>query len=153
MPGSGVFFGVLKMSIRIPITLSPHSTNNGKPGGYYVLAQRLFPNGAPVLAKQQWVGFSDGLVITVQHPGDWNSLLKMAINRPMLNGHSVTWLSPVHLYPMTQGFRVYIPKAILEPPAEAQKKKTTGLFCRSGNLYWLKIPAVSGDVLLERKEL
>ncbi len=61
--------------IKIPVTLSPHYGDKG-PKGFYILAQRLWPEGAPILNKVQWVGYFGTLIVTVQHPGEWNSLLK-----------------------------------------------------------------------------
>jgi hypothetical protein len=139
--------------IRINVTLSPH-VQKGKPSGYYVLAERLFPRGAPILAKKQFVGFSDGLIVTVSHPVVARSVLSMAVHVPRLAGNPVTWLSEAHLYPMSLGFRAYVPRKVLKAQsAEVPRFITTGVFRGEGNLFWLWIPAVSGDVLLGRKEL
>ena len=134
--------------IRIPVTLSPHICG-GSPRGYCVLAQRLFPNGAPILAKAQWMGFQDGLIITVDHPAECDTLLKMAIRFP-----SVTWLAPAKLWPMSKGFKSYIPGTILKPEsAEASKIEVTGVFQQKEGLFYLSIPALDGEVLLGRKAL
>jgi hypothetical protein len=138
--------------IRIPVTLTPHY-QSGKPSGYYLLAQRLFPRGAPILVKQQFAGFSDGLVVTVNHPPQLDTPLKMAVVCPVIGGQGVTWLSKVSIYPMSMGFRMYIPGNILKPPTGALNFETTGIFHGAGELYWLHVPAVSSDILLGRKAL
>ena len=137
--------------IRIPVTLSPHVVNE-TPRGYYVLAQRLFPNGAPILTKQQWIGYANGcLIITVNVPHEWNSLLKMAINCPTIGTLPVTWLAPAKLWPMPKGFRSYIPGFILKPnSSKANKIEMTGIFKQYLNLFWLELPKVSGEILLGR---
>ena len=138
--------------IRIPVTLTPHY-QKGKPSGYYLLAQRLFPRGAPILVKQQFAGFSDGLIVTVNHPAHLDTVLKMAVTYPCLT-NSVTWLSKTAIIPMSMGFRMYIPGTILIPPqGERRNFETTGVFRRLGEMYWLHVPAVSGDILFGRKRL
>jgi hypothetical protein len=122
------------------------------------LARQLFPNGAPILAKQQFVGFANGLVITAEHNGQWDSLLKMAIHCPQLRGEAVTWLSPASLYPMCNGFKSYVSGKIFRPAsAEAKKVECRGFFrdwSIGGNLiYWLRVPAISGDVLLRKEKI
>jgi hypothetical protein len=139
--------------VRINVTMSPH-VQKGRPSGYYVLAERLFPRGAPILVKQQYVGYSEGLVITVAHPAGVKSVLSMAVNVPRLGDKPVTWLAEAHLYPMRLGFRAYVAGRVLKARStETPRYMTTGLFRGEGELYWLWIPAVSGDVLLGRKEL
>jgi hypothetical protein len=139
--------------IRIPVTLSPHIVK-GSPRGYYVLAQRLFPNGAPILAKAQWIGFNGALVITVEHPHEWDSLLKMAVKCPDFIEGRVSWLAPAKVWPMSKGFRTYIPGTILKPkPAEASKVESMGTFQQVGSIFYLSIPAIDGEVLLGRKEI
>jgi hypothetical protein len=139
--------------IRINVTLSPH-VQKGKPTGYYVIAERLFPRGTPILVKQQFVGYSNGLVISVAHPPQVESVLGMGVICNLLSGRPVTWLSTAPLYTLPGGFRSYVNGRVLKPhSAEARKFTTTGIFRGYGELYWLEIPAVSGDVLLGRKEL
>jgi len=137
--------------IRIPVSLCPHVVK-GKPRGYYVLCQRIFPRGAPILVKQQFVGFCGALVITANHPPQSDSVLKMAIYCPMLGGEGVTWLGGAPIYPMPMGFRAYVSRDILGPTtAEARKVETTGIFMRNGDVFYVKIPLLSGDVMLGRK--
>jgi len=139
--------------IQIPVTLSPHF-GGGKPKGYYLIAQRLFPDGAPILSKHQFVGFDGSLVVTVQHPGEWDTVLKMAIYVSKLEDEPTTWLSKAHLYPMPMGFRMYIPGTVLKPKsAEVQKIETIGVFCKWGLVYYVYVPKISGEILLGRKEL
>jgi len=146
------------MSVRIPITLSPHIVN-GKPRGFYLLAQRLFPNGAPTLTKRQYIGFNKRLLITVEHDRTWDTLLKVALHAGKLNDESVTWLTPTPIYPMPKGFRAYIPGTIIKPAsAESQKVEGIGVFRRaifgvSRDVYYLEILKLTAEVLLGRKDL
>jgi hypothetical protein len=114
------------------------------------LAQRLFPNGSPILAKAQWIGFNGQcLILTVDYPFENDTLLKMAIRCPF-----ATWLAPAKLWPMSKGFKSYIPGTILKPEsAEAAKIETTGVFTRYSGLFFLKILILDGEVLLGRKGL
>ncbi len=141
--------------IRINVTLYPH-VQKGKASGYYVLAERLFPRGAPILVKQQFVGYggAGGLILTVAHPPQSDSVIKMAVVHSVVNGKPVTWLSTAPLYQLGSGFRMYINGRVMQPrSAEVGKFQTTGLFRGAGELYWLEIPAVTGDVILGRKEM
>lgn len=135
--------------IRVPVSLSPHIIG-GKPRGFYLLVQRLFPNGAPILRKQQWLGFNGRcLQVTVDYSPDCDSLLKMAIRYP-----AVTWLAPAKLWPMAMGFKSYIPGTILKPEsAEVGKVETMGVFKQESDLFFLEIPLLDGEILLGRKEL
>ena len=141
--------------IRINVTLYPH-VQRGKASGYYVLAERLFPRGAPILVKQQFVGYggSGGLILTVAHPPQSDTVIKMAVVHPLIGGEPVTWLSTAPLYQLGSGFRMYIAGKVMRPrSAEVGKFLTTGMFRGAGELYWLEIPAVTGDVILGRKEM
>jgi len=148
------------MNIRIPVTLSPHIVK-GKPRGYYLLAQRLFPNGAPILRKDQFVGFSGGfMVITVARQNTWNTLMHMAIYASDVYGEIFAWLDSCKLYPMNKGFRAYIPGTILRPPSAGSKKvETFGLFQKTAfggdvaDMWYVKVPDVSAEVLLGSKRL
>lgn len=139
--------------IPIPVTLSPHFVN-GKPRGYYLLAQRLFPNGSPALNKKQWLGFHEGnLIVTASFPSEWNSLMSMAVNCPSIEGKPFMWLAPAKLWPMPMGFRTYIPGTILKPDVGSSKVETTGVFKQYMSLFWLSLTEVTGEVLLGRKTL
>jgi len=146
------------MSVRIPITLSSHIVN-GKPRGFYLLAQRLFPNGAPSLTKQQYIGFNGRLFVTVEHDRTWDTLLKVALHAEKLNDKHISWLTPTPIYPMPKGFRAYIPGTIIKPAsAESQKVEGIGVFRRaifgvSRDAYYLEILKLTAEVLLGRKEL
>lgn len=137
--------------IKIPVTLSPHYGDKG-PKGFYILAQRLWPGGAPILNKMQWVGYFGTLIVTVQHPGEWNSLLKMSIYAGELDGRNVHWLDKGSLYPMSMGFRMYVPGRILKPKSK-DRIETIGIFRKCRDIYYLEVPKLSGDVLLKRKKL
>lgn len=133
--------------IRVPVTLSPHVVK-GVPRGYYVLAQRLFPKGAPIIAKQQWIGFDgENLIVTAQHKPQCKSLLEMAVHHA-----GRTWLAPAKIWPMPQGFRSYIPASILKAKA-GPRIVTYGIFNVTDRVAWLDIPKLNGEVLLGRKEL
>jgi len=146
------------MSVRIPVTLSPHIVN-GQSRGFYLLAQKLFPNGAPTLSKQQFIGFNGQLIVTVEHDRTWDTLLKIALHASKLNDESVTWLTPTPIYPMPKGFRAYIPGTIIKPAsAGVEKVEGIGVFRRavfgvSKDVYYLEILKLSAEVLLGRKEL
>jgi hypothetical protein len=150
--------------IRIPITLSQHIVG-GKPRGFYLLAQRLFPNGAPILRKDQFVGFNGSLIVTVARHNAWDSLLKLGVYADIveINKH-VIWFERAALYPMSKGFRMYIPGTVLTPtmfqqPVHESKIETTGIFHKHDfcggvePLFYLEIPLISADVLLGRKQL
>lgn len=139
---------------------------DGKPRGYYLLAQRLFQRGAPILRKQQWIGFADRLVVTVDYPVEYDSLLKMVVGcttvgtGPVIGGdrRTVTWLASAKLWPMAKGFKTYIPSSILTPTSSPcggvyKAIHTHGLFSTTEMLSWLEIPILDGEVLLRRKEL
>lgn len=145
--------------IRIPVTMSPHIVD-GNPRGYYLLAQRLFPNGAPILRKDQFVGFNGSLIVTVARHNTWDTLMDMNVYARDIGKNTAAWFGKTKLYPMNKGFRMYIPGTILKPPsAEAVCKQTTGIFSQFrfyggvDDLYYLEIPSIGGDVLLGRKEL
>ena len=139
--------------IPVPISLSPHIVD-GKPRGYYIIAQRLFPKERPILFRQQFVGFTQNLVFTIAHPGKWDTLLKMAIYVPHLEPASVSWLSATKMYPAGTGVRIYLPGTILKPTTAGVKKvETMGSLCRVGDIYYLDIPKLNADILLGRKEL
>jgi hypothetical protein len=139
--------------IRIPVTLSPHF-QGGKPSGYYVLAQRLFPRGAPPLMRYQWIGFSKNcLIVTVGRPVDDSSLVSMAVKHAVIDGNPTSWLATAKLWTMAMGFKTYIPGTILKPKLDAPKIETTGIFKQFGEIFYLTIPKIDGEVLLGRKEL
>ena len=137
--------------IKIPVTLSPHYGDKG-PKGFYILAQRLWPGGAPILNKQQWVGFFGSLIVTVQHPGKWDTLLKMGIYAGNLEDRNVQWLDKGSLYPMSMGFRMYIPGRLLKPKSR-DRIETIGIFRKCREIYYLEVPKLSAEVLLGRQVL
>ena len=140
-------------SISVNVTISPHSVE-GKPRGYYVIVRDLFPNGSPILVRQQWIGFSEGLVITVEHNHQWDSLLKMAINCPALGERAVTWLAPAKMWATSKGFRTYVPGTILKPKSDSKCHYSIGYFKSArGDLYYIYLPEITGEILLGRKEL
>lgn len=149
--------------IQIPVTLSPHGVD-GKPRGFYLLAQRLFTKGSPILRKDQFIGFNGSLIVTVARHNAWDSLVKMGVYAHLLDSTRVFWYDKAALYPMTKGFRMYIPGTVLTPgmfqsPAVVSKIETTGIFRKHDfyggiePLFYLEIPLISGDVLLGRKQL
>lgn len=143
--------------ISVPVTFSPHIVN-GKPRGYYLLVQSLFPNGAPILRRDQFVGFMGGhLIVTVSRHHTWNTLFRMAIH-PQWDEHSVTWLDSCKLYRMSKGFRMYIPGTVLCPTsAESKKVETMGIFKKwtyGGGIepmFFVELPVVSAEVLLGKE--
>ena len=146
------------MAVRISVALSPH-VQQGKPTGYALIAERLFTKKIK-LVKRQFLGFSDGLIITVggiEH-FEWDSVLKMAIMLPILAGRPANWLAPAPIYASPGGFRSYIPGHILKPSsAEETASHLWGEFCDcpvgDTKLYYLRVPLLDGDVLLGRKKL
>jgi hypothetical protein len=138
--------------IRIPVTLSPHIVK-GEPRGYYALFQRIFPRGAPILVKQQFLGFTQSLLVTACHPPQCETLLHMAIVCPVLGGNGVSWLHSASVFPMGGGFKAYLSRSILPAKLESKKVVTTGLFCRSGDIFFVQLPILTGDVLLRKKEI
>lgn len=145
--------------IKIPVTMTPH-VQGGKPTGYYLLAQRLFVRKVELL-RTQFVGYSDGLILTVggiEHR-QWTTLLSMAVMLPLLDGKPISWLSPVAQYKSAGGFRTYLPGSVILQPTSAEEPPTHlyGEFssCAVGEstLYYLRVPLLNGDVLLGRKKL
>jgi len=144
--------------IKIPITMTPH-VQKGKPTGYYLIAQRLFVK--PVeLVRAQFVGYSDGLALTVGgiERFQWDTVLKMAVKLPLLDGKPVNWLSSIALYPSAGGFRAYIPGPVFRPESvEEPPTHLIGEFSScpvaDATLYYLRVPMLSGDVLLGKKRL
>jgi hypothetical protein len=144
--------------LRISVAMSPH-IQQGKPTGYYMIAERLFAKKIK-LVKRQFLGFSDGLLITVggiEHR-EWDSVLKMAINLPTLAGKPVNWLTPVPIYNSPGGFRSYIPGKILKPTSPEEKvSHLWGEFCEcpvgDTKLYFVRVPLLDGDVLLGRRKI
>lgn len=105
------------------------------------------------MVKQQFVGFTDCMIVTAAHPPSAGTPLAMAVTYPVLD-KPVTWLAVTALYPMNLGFRMYIPGTILIPDsAEAPKIMTTGIVHKFGEVFYVEIPRVTGDILLRRKRL
>jgi len=148
--------------IRIPVSLSPHIVN-GKPRGYYVLAERLFAkNKNPHLVRNQFVGVAKSLVISVSHNSTWDTLLEMSISIPHLpsapqRANRVYWLDKAKLYPINMGFRAYVPGSVLKPEPDAEKIETMGEFKRfqmgTTDLFYLEIPIITLDILLGKEKL
>ena len=145
------------MNIKIPITLSPHVVGD-KPRCYYLLAQRLFPNGSPILRADQFIGFSDGsLILSVDRHNTWNTLFEMMLHTMDIKEPRFIWLAKAKLFGMAKGFRAYIPGTILKPTsAESGKINATGIFTNItfgegiSPLFYLKIPIITADILLGR---
>lgn len=145
--------------IKIPVSLSPHIVA-GKPRGYYLLAQRLFPNGAPILRRDQFAGFNGCLIVTVARHNKWNTFFDMCIQVRKLHEQAISWFGSTKLYPMNKGFRMYIPGSILKPPsADSKKIETIGIFRKHeyfggvGSLYYLELQEFTAEVLLGKKKL
>ena len=139
-------------SIKVPISLSPHIVD-GKPRGYYIIAQRLWQQ-QPILFRHQFVGFTKNLVFTVAHPGHLDSVLKMAVYNPHLNDAPVSWISKAKMYPAGTGVRIYLPGSILKPTSAGVKKiETMGCLCVVQEIYYLNVPKLNADILFGRKEL
>lgn len=145
--------------VKIQTTLSPHIVD-GKPRGYYLIAQRLFTHGLPILRRDQFVGFSRGLVVTIERHRTWQSLLDIGLRAQSLGGQSVSWLGKIKMYQMSAGFRMYIPGTILKPTsADSKKIETWGIFDKEiygagiSPLYYLKVPIVTAEVLLGKERL
>lgn len=141
--------------IRIPISICPHFSA-GKPRGTYILAKRLFREGNPILAKQQWVGFNGFLFITVVHPSLWNSIFKITNYIKELDGQKIIWLGGCHLTNLAGGFKAYLPEYILKA-TKPGRIECTGIFRKyeapGFEIFYLEIPKLSADVLFGRKEL
>jgi len=142
-------------AIKIPASICPHFTK-GKGRGHYIVGKRLFAKGAPILNKQQFVGFNGFLFVTVDHPGEYDTVFKMSQYVTHLNGRAVTWLGSAHLYPYQKGFRLYVPEHVLK----AEKPNTIegiGVFRKHKapgfEIYYLEILKFTAEVLLGRKEL
>lgn len=143
--------------IRTPVTLSPHFVK-GKPGGYYVVVTRLFPNGNPPLLRRQFVGVGRHLILSVGRNNTWDSVIKMQVNVPKIDGEDIIWLSSTKLYPINMGFRVYIPGRVWKPKsAEARKVQTIGEFRRfefgTTDLFYLEVPKVTKNVIYGTEDL
>jgi hypothetical protein len=147
--------------IRIPITLSPHIPS-GKPRGYYVLAHRLFPKGAPILRREQFVGFNgESMVLSVEYPAKWASLVAMNIyaDVSLSTGHRRTfWFDKCKLTPMHMGFRIYLPSRILRPGSKQEKIETTGIFQQvdygsNNSIFYLELPKITPRVVLGQEIL
>lgn len=147
--------------IKIPVTISPHIVN-GKPRGYYIIAERLFTKGNPHLIRTQFVGHTqDGLIISVGRHIKWDTLYKLGIQVPHLEAMEqkrVIWLSPTKIYPFNMGFRAYIPGTVLKPEsAEAKKIQTMGFFKRfqigTTDLLYLEVPLITPDIMLGKTKL
>lgn len=137
------------------VTFSPHIVE-GKPRGYYLIMPYLFPNGTPILRRDQFAGFDGrGLIVTLSRHNAWNTLKHMAIQIPKL----ATWLGTCRLYVQKHGVRIYLPSSVLKPtPAEEKRELRAELLKESfgagvADLWYVRIPGVDADVLLGRKKL
>ena len=139
---------------RVPMTLSPHYVN-GKARGFYLLAQRIWPGGAPILNKKQFIGFNGQcLLVTVEHNGLWKTPLQIFMRAGALQEKGMMWMCAAPLYPMSKGFRMYVPGNILLPRSEGNIV-TFGVFQYDvpTKIYFLEIPEITGNVLLGRIEI
>lgn len=143
------------VAVKIPISICPHFSG-GKPRGHYILAKRLFTKSQPILAKQQFVGFNGFLFITVVHPSQWDTTFKMACAITEMDQQPIKWLGTTHLYPLSGGFKAYLPEDILKAK-EPGRIEDVGIFRKyeapGFNIYYLEIPKLNAEVLLGRKEL
>jgi hypothetical protein len=142
-------------TVKITTSICPHFVKD-EGRGHYIICRKLFRNGAPILAKQQFVGFNGFLFVTVGHPGEWNSVFKMSQYVTQLDGRPVTWLGSANLYTYSQGFRAYIPEYILKAK-EPGRIESVGIFRKHTapkfEIYYLELPKITAEVLLGRKEL
>lgn len=142
-------------AVTIPISICPHFSQ-GKARGHYILAKRLFLHEQPILVKRQYVGFNGFLFVTVVHPSEWDTTFKTAIQISQMDDRKVIWLGTANLYPLKGGFKVYLMESILKAKEPGRiegigifrKYKAPGFEC-----FYLEIPKLNADVLLERKEL
>jgi len=144
--------------VRVPITMSVH-VQQGKATGYYLIAKSLFRQKV-VLGRRQFAGYSDSLILTVggiEH-FEWDSVLKMAVNLPVLGDRPVNWLMPISQYASPGGFRMYLPGKLLMPTSA--EETMTNLYgewekvtVADTTLYYLRVPLIGGDVLLGRRKL
>lgn len=141
--------------INIPISLCPHFSG-GKPRGFYVLAKRLFKEGAPILVKQQFIGYNGFLFVTVVHPAQWNTVFKIANHIKELDGRKVIWLGGAHLTSLSGGFKVYLREDIMKA-CEPGRIEGTGVFRKHKSLgfecYYLELPKITGKILLGQEKL
>jgi len=150
------------MDIKIPVTFSPHFVKN-VPRGYYLLAERLFTKELPILEKIQFVGFNQGLIISVERDRKLDSVTKMNTIIHTLDGEKATWFKTAKLFPMIMGFRAYIPRTILAPSRSSKRISTIGYFCKHEvgfinheqyiPLYFLRVPLITKDIIVNRKEI
>ncbi len=142
-------------AVTIPISICPHFSQ-GKPRGHYILAKKLFQKNPPILAKQQYVGFSGFLFVTVVHPAKWDTILRIAYKVLKMNQRPIVWLGTTHLTPLAGGFKAYLPEHILKANKPG-RIEGIGIFRKyeapGFNIYYLEIPKLTAEVLLGRKEL
>ncbi len=131
--------------VKITATLSPHMVK-GKPRGFSLLAQRLFVNGAPILTKQQYIGHNGNLIVTVGYNGEWDTILKIATQMNVLDGKVITWFDYGKLYPMSMGFRMYIPGRVLRPTS-AERVVTPAIFRKCAGVFYLELQNVTTETL------
>jgi len=90
------------------------------------------------------------------HPSEWDSLVKVAVYAPVLGGKPVSWFSTVQQYLQGTGVRFYLPGSVLRP-ASAGSIEMMGDLCKasygSGDVYYISIPRIDGDIILGRREL
>lgn len=142
-------------AVRIPISICPHFSQ-GKPRGHYVLAKRLFGDDPPILAKQQYVGYNGFLFITVVHPAQYDTIFKMICGIREMDDRPIDWLGTTHLYPMTRGFKAYLPGHILKVDTP-EKVEGVGIFRKytalGFELYYLELPMITAEVMVGRKKV
>ena len=141
--------------IHIPVSICPHFSQ-GKPRGYYILAKRLFREEAPILVKQQYIGYNGFLFVTVVHPAQWNTTFKMATHIKELDGQQIIWLGGTHLTTMTGGFKVYLREDIMKA-SKPGKIEGTGIFRKHVSpgfeCFYLELPKITGKILLGQEKL
>lgn len=143
---------------RVPITISPHVVE-GKPRGYYIIVHSLWKDKQPIIFRDQFVGFhKDCLIFSMAHPSEWSSFPKVVIHTAGVSELPRCWLSSVRQTRMGTGVRFYLPGTILKPASlKAKAVETIGAVYKavygSGDLIYVSIPIISGDILLGRGEL
>ena len=147
-----------EMNIRVPITISPHVIA-GKPSGYYILVHSLWKDAKPKIFRDQFAGLHDNcLILTMAHPSEWDSLLKAIIHTHKAVGKPSCWFAAVKQTRMGTGLRFYLPGTILKPKlAESKAIKARGTVRKaiygSGDLVYVSVPKIDGDILLGRGDL
>ena len=144
--------------LRVPITISPH-TIEGKLQGHYILVHSLWKDTQPVIFKDQFAGYYRGsLILTMAHPSEWRSFVQAVIHSSRASEDKPScWLAAVKMTRMGTGVRYYLPGTVLKPNPGAGTIKLMGLISKasygSGDVIYVVIPKIDGDILLGRGKL